>query len=71
MSDQAISELAEQRTIRAYEFFTTQLGLGPDRIVKHINGPDQVGESINRVHVTLQTLVSPRKPAPSSEQDPE
>ena len=71
VSDQAISELAEQRTIRAYEFFTTQLGLGPDRIVKHINGPDQVGESINRVHVTLQTLVSPRKPAPSSEQDPE
>jgi len=71
VSDQAMNELAEQRSTRAYEFFTTKLGLGPDRVVKQANSPEQVRESINRVHITLQTLSSPGKPAPSADQPPE
>jgi hypothetical protein len=71
VSDQAMNELAQQRSTRAYEFFTTKLGLGPDRVVKQVNGPEQLRESINRVRVTLQTLSSPGKPAPSADQPPE
>jgi hypothetical protein len=68
--EQAIDELARQRANTAYAFLTTQLGLSPDRVVK-MTAPEQDMESKNRVHVTLQPLVSPGIPAPPATDQPQ
>ena len=68
--EQAINELARQRSNTAYAFLTTQLGLGPDRVAK-ITASEQATESINRVRVTLQPLVSPGISAPPSPDSPQ
>ena len=67
VSDQTINELARQRSDSAYAFLTTQLGLGPDRVVKNVTSSEQDLESLNRVRVTLQPLVFPGIPAAPSD----
>jgi hypothetical protein len=62
VSDQAMRELADQRTAGAYEFFTTALGLGTDRVTKHTDRQGQDMVSINRVHIVLHALAVPNKP---------
>ena len=60
--DQTIQELAEQRTLAAYEFFISDLGVGKDRIQKQTGNAEQPADSANRVDVMLQPLVSSGTP---------
>ena len=60
--DQTIQELAEQRTLAAYEFFISDLGVGKDRIQKQTGNAEQPADSANRVEVMLQPLASSGTP---------
>jgi hypothetical protein len=71
VSDQALHELADQRAASASAFFTGELGLGTDRVMRHPNGQGQVMESINRVHIILHALASIKQPAPPTDQPPD
>ncbi len=59
VSDQDMQNLATQRTTSAYDFFTQQLGLNPDRIIKHSTGSPKPVIWTNRVGITLHSLASP------------
>jgi hypothetical protein len=71
VSDQALHELADQRAASAYEFFTKELGLGTDRVMRHSNGQGQTMESINRVHIVLHPLASIKKSETQADQPPD
>ncbi len=62
VSDQDMQNLVRQRSASAYEFFTTKLGVAPDRVDKQANGSPESDEQLNRVHITLRTLVSAATP---------
>ena len=59
VSDQDMQNLAGQRTSSAYDYFIKQLGLPPDRIIKHTTESPGPADWINRVRITLHSLASP------------
>ncbi|MDR3631267.1 MAG: DUF748 domain-containing protein [Desulfocapsaceae bacterium] len=69
VSDKAMRELAAQRSDAAYDFLTSELGIGKERVQRQT--PEQTAESANRVGITLRPLAAPPDASPPPNRMPE